>query len=115
MTEPTDAKLAARYATRLRGEKAALRASSEATAEGRKPVELDQNAIGRLSRQDALQGQAMASAMEARRNGRLRAIAAALSRIEEGDFGWCEDCGEFIGFARLDVDPCAMRCVSCAS
>lgn len=115
MTEPSDAELAARYTVRLKEERAALRAASEATAEGRKPVELDQNAIGRLSRQDALQGQAMASAMDARRHGRLRAIAAALDRIGEGEFGWCEACGDFIGIARLDVDACAMRCVSCAA
>lgn len=115
MTDPTDADLATRYHALLQEEAAALRAASGATAEGRRPVELDQNAIGRLSRQDALQAQAMASAMDARRHGRLRAIAAALARIEAGAFGWCEDCGEFIGFARLDVDPCAMRCVSCAS
>ena len=115
MTEPTETELAARYGARLQAEAVALRAASDATAAGRRPVELDQNAIGRLSRQDALLGQAMASAMEARRHGRLRAIAAAQARMEDGAFGWCEDCGDFIGFARLDVDPCVMRCVSCAS
>ena len=115
MTDPTDDHLANRYRPQLQEEAHALRSASEATAEGRKPVELDQSAIGRLSRQDALQGQAMASALEARRNGRLRAIAAAFARMEDGEFGWCEDCGEFIGFPRLDVDPCAVRCVSCAS
>ncbi|WP_432676244.1 TraR/DksA family transcriptional regulator [Nioella aestuarii] len=99
----------------LEAECAALQRSSSETAEGRKPVELDQTSIGRLSRQDALQGQAMASALEARRHGRLRAIAAACARIEEEEYGWCEDCGEFIGFPRLDVDPCAVRCVSCAT
>ena len=115
MTDPTDTELADRYRPRLEEERAALQQSSDATAEGRRPVELDQTSIGRLSRQDALQGQAMAAALEARRHGRLRAIAAALSRMEEGDFGWCEDCGEFISVPRLDVDPCAVRCVSCAS
>lgn len=115
MTDPTDKELADRYRPRLEEERAALQHSSDATAEGRKPVELDQTSIGRLSRQDALQGQAMAAALEARRHGRIRAIAAALARMEEGDFGWCEDCGEFIGVPRLDVDPCAMRCVSCAT
>ena len=63
MTDPTDDHLANRYRPLLQEEANALRSASEATAEGRKPVELDQNAIGRLSRQDALQGQAMASAL----------------------------------------------------
>lgn len=115
MSDPTETELAKRYRPRLEVERATLRCASEQTAEARRPVELDQTQQGRLSRQDALQGQAMAEAIEARRHGRLRAIAAALARIEDGEFGWCEDCGEFIGKPRLDVDPCAMRCVSCAS
>jgi len=115
MTEPSDEELAARYRPRLEAERAELQAASKETADSRKPVELDQTQQGRLSRQDALQGQAMAEAIEARRHGRLRAIAAALARIPDGEYGWCEDCGEFIGLQRLDVDPCAVRCVSCAS
>lgn len=115
MSDPTDTDLAARYRPLLEAERDMLKRSSADTAEGRKPVALDQTSIGRLSRQDALQGQAMAAALDARRHGRLRAISAALGRMEDGEYGWCEDCGEFIGFPRLDVDPCAVRCVSCAS
>jgi len=63
---------------------------------------------------DALQGQAMAYGVEARRVGRQRALAAALARIEMGEFGFCEDCGDFIGLGRLDADPCLVRCVGCA-
>jgi DnaK suppressor protein len=91
-----------------------LRAESERTRADRSPVLLDQQSVGRLSRMDALQQQAMASAQDARRKARLRAIKAALARLEAGDFGWCEDCGEFIGTKRLDLDPTLMRCVSCA-
>ncbi len=115
MSDPTDAELAARYRPLLDAERDDLLAASEETSDARKPVVLDQTSVGRLSRQDALQGQAMASALEARRKGRLTAIAAALARMDDGEFGWCEDCGEFIGCKRLDVDPCAVRCVSCAS
>lgn len=115
MTEPTDDELAARYRPLLEAERETLLTASQDTTDARKPVELDQTQQGRLSRQDALQSQAMAAAIESRRHGRLRAIAAALARIEAGDFGWCEDCGDFIGHPRLDVDPCAMRCVSCAA
>jgi len=115
MTDPTDQTLAARYRPQLEAERDTLLTASHDTADARKPVELDQTQQGRLSRQDALQSQAMAAAIETRRHGRLRAIEAALARIGAGDFGWCDYCGDFLGFPRLDVDPCAMRCVSCAS
>jgi DnaK suppressor protein len=114
MSDPTDAELAARYRPRLLSERAALAEASEATRDDRRPVELDQQAVGRLSRMDALQGQAMAKGLEARRGARGRALAAALLRIDEGEFGYCEECAEFIGNGRLDVDPCVTRCVSCA-
>ncbi len=114
MENLTDAELEARYRPVLEAEAEALLAASDATRDDRKPVTLDQQSVGRLSRMDALQGQAMAKGLEVRRAGRHRAIVAALGRIDEGEFGYCEDCGEFIGTGRLDVDPCAMRCVSCA-
>ena len=44
----------------------------------------------------------------------IRTVAAALERIEEGTYGVCENCGEDIGEARLQVVPEATRCVSCA-
>jgi len=115
MTDPTDQELSDRYRGPLQGERAALKAASRQTEEGRKPVALDQTMVGRLSRMDAMQGQAMAAAVEARRHGRIRAIDAALGRMDEGEFGWCADCGGFIGFGRLDSDATAMRCISCAS
>lgn len=78
-------------------------------------VELDQQAIGRLSRMDALQNQAMAQAQQARRKAEDHRLRKALRRIETGDFGWCEECGEAIPPGRLRLDPAATRCVSCAS
>lgn len=78
-------------------------------------VELDQQAVGRLSRMDALQNQAMARAGQARREAQRKRLEAALSRIDEGEFGYCEDCGEAIAVGRLEFDPSITRCVSCAS
>jgi hypothetical protein len=43
--------------------------------------QLDQQAVGRLSRQDALLNQSMARATQARRDARRRALQAALERI----------------------------------
>ena len=103
-----------RYGDLLRGELRALSDAGDQTEAARRPVVLDQQSVGRLSRMDALQGQAMAVAIQGRRDARARAVAAALERLDTGDFGWCDDCGEFIGVKRLDLDPAVLRCVECA-
>jgi len=78
-------------------------------------VELDQSKVGRLSRMDALQAQAMAQASGQRREAMLRNIEMALARIENGEFGICRDCEEPINPKRLEFDPTVLRCVDCAS
>ncbi len=78
-------------------------------------VQLDQQAVGRLSRMDALQNQAMAKAQQSRRDVNARRLTAALSRIDEDEYGYCEDCGEDIARKRLELDPAASKCISCAS
>lgn len=115
MDTPSEDDLVQRYRARLLDEAAKLRAASDQSQADRRPVELDQQSVGRLSRMDAMQQQAMASAQDSRRQARLVAINAALRRLEEGDFGFCTDCGDFIGLSRLDLDPVLMRCVPCAS
>ena len=50
----------------------------------RAPVTLDQDSVGRLSRNDAMQMHAMALAQSRRRQIDLAAMAAALRRIEDG-------------------------------
>ena len=91
-----------------------LLALSDAASEDRKPVELDQQLVGRLSRQDSLQVQAMAKAADARRAQELRRIEVALQRLEAGEYGWCVECGEAISEKRLSIDPAAPRCAACA-
>ena len=77
-------------------------------------VTLDQQSVGRLSRMDAMQQQAMAKATQARReNSKLR-IEAALHRIEMEEFGYCQDCGEDISPKRLELDPTVPNCIICA-
>ncbi|HSH27863.1 MAG TPA: TraR/DksA C4-type zinc finger protein [Wenzhouxiangella sp.] len=85
--------------------------SQEATA----TVELDQARQGRLSRMDALQGQAMAKDAERRRVAQLRRLEAALGRVERDEFGECMECGEMIAEARVRADPATTLCVDCAS
>lgn len=112
--EPDSASLKARFAPRLEAELADLQRLSEATAADRDPVALDQQSVGRLSRMDAIQAQAMAQATDRRRQQRKAQIRAALQRMEEGEFGYCTACGEAIGSKRLDVDPAAPLCLACA-
>ncbi len=78
-------------------------------------VELDQSRVGRLSRMDAMQAQAMAQASGQRREAMLREIATALKRIDDGSFGICQGCEEPINPKRLEVDPTVRLCVDCAS
>jgi len=81
---------------------------------GQAIVELDQQSVGRLSRMDALQNQAMANANHARRQAQKTRLKAALKRMEEGEYGYCQDCGEDIAPKRLQLDPAASKCISCA-
>ncbi len=95
--------------------RAELERISQATAESRRPVELDQTTVGRLSRMDALQGQAMALETGRRRDIELRRIDSALKRIDDGDYGYCVSCGEEIETRRLDHDPTTPICIDCAT
>ncbi len=85
-----------------------------ATQESRKPVELDQTSVGRLSRMDALQSQAMQLETERRRNLEHQRVESALKRIETGEFGLCITCGDGIEEKRLAHDPTFATCIGCA-
>ncbi|QHD69665.1 hypothetical protein GS397_23260 [Sphingobium yanoikuyae] len=91
-----------------------LLAREEMSKEGRAPVTLEQDSVGRLSRIDAMQVQAMALAQQRRRESERAAIDAALRRIEEGEFGYCITCGEEIAEARLFNLPSVASCIECA-
>ena len=90
-----------------------LDAEDAAGQQGQKTVELDQQAVGRLSRMDALQYQAMAQAQARRRAVERQKIHAALKRIDEGEYGFCTDCGEDIEPKRLSADPATALCLDC--
>lgn len=99
---------------RLEALRAELTQLSEASQQARSTVTLDQQSIGRLSRMDALQQQAMAEAAERARRRDLVRVDQALRRLEDGEYGTCADCGEEIPDKRLAIDPMAERCVNCA-
>ena len=108
-------RLSTRCAKRCSLERESLNETARTSAESRKPVTLDQQSVGRLSRMDALQMQAMAVASDRRRQVRLQQIEAALGRIEEGEFGYCVVCGYEIEEGRLKNDPAMPSCITCAS
>jgi len=99
---------------RLAAKRAELEKASDVAAEGRDPVALDQQSVGRLSRMDAMQQQAMSKATEEKRRRDLVRIEAAERRLRDDEYGYCEDCGEEIPDGRLAIDPMAERCVGCA-
>lgn len=106
--------LCQRFRGKLNVERAELENLLAETDSDSDPVELDQQNTGRLSRMDAIRSQAMAQEAKRRRTLRIQQIDAALKRIEEKEFGWCADCGKFIGEGRLEADPVFLTCVSCA-
>ena len=78
-------------------------------------VELDQSKVGRVSRMDALQHQAMAKESQQRRTLQLQRITGALQRIDKESFGLCARCEEEIHLKRLELDPTAVLCIDCAN
>lgn len=95
--------------------RAELQSVAESGDESASIVELDQAKVGRLSRMDALQAQAMAKASAQRREQMLRRIETALRRIDDGEYGFCEECDEPINPKRLEFDPTVTLCIECAT
>jgi DnaK suppressor protein len=102
------------FRKRLHGLREDVQALSQVTEGERQPVELDQTTVGRLSRMDALQNQAMQLEAQRRRTVEIKRIDAALQRIDEGEFGYCVSCGSEIEPKRLDNDPTTPTCFDCA-
>ena len=92
-----------------------LKSQLEANAGSAKPVLLDQTAVGRLSRVDSMQSQAMANAARQAMMNRLKQCNAALQAVERGEYGSCRICEEPIGVKRLTAKPEAPLCLRCQS
>jgi DnaK suppressor protein len=90
-----------------------LERSMQTTEDALRPVELDQSAVGRLSRIDSLQNQGMTRNLQEREQARLGQLMAALQRMEAGTYGLCTECGGAIVFARLQVFPETPTCGAC--
>ena len=110
----TDAELA-RFGQLIHARLAEIEEENARGRDSQSVVELDQQSVGRLSRMDALQMQAMARAQQRRRDSEARRLRAALRRMDDGDYGYCDSCGEEIAPKRLELDLAATRCIGCAS
>jgi DnaK suppressor protein len=54
------------------------------------------------------------SRMSERKMALVKEIDAALTRIEKGEYGTCEECGEEIAWGRIRAVPFARTCIDCA-
>ena len=78
-----------------------------------KPISPD-NAVGRLSRMDALGTKAINEAALGNANQKLGRLQHALTQVDEPDFGSCYECGEPIPLGRIVLMPESTLCVGCA-
>lgn len=70
--------------------------------------------IGRLSRLDSMQHQQIALASQRRLEDERSRLLEALRRIDAGTYGRCLLCSTDIAIERLEIQPDAVTCVSCA-
>lgn len=101
------------YRERLLSAKEVVEAALRQSAGDNRPVETSGGTIGRLSRMDAMQVQAMSQMGRAQLEVRLKRIENALSALEQGRYGICRECGYPIGRGRLEALPEAPFCVDC--
>ncbi len=102
------------FKTRLKERLEAINTLQENQKKKGVSVELDQTRVGRLSRMDAMQQQAMAKAAARLTDQERQRIQTALSRMTAGDYGYCILCDEEITEGRLRFDPSILTCISCA-
>ena len=78
-----------------------------------KPVAPD-DAIGRISRMDAINNKSVTEASLRQAEGKLLNLERVLSRVGTKDFGICIKCGKPIPEGRLIYRPESLKCVDCA-
>jgi len=105
----------AELARQLKKKQTDLESQLEHSRQATQPVTLDQQSVGRVSRMDAMQQQQMSVATREQAALLLKDISSALSRIDSHAYGYCQHCGEPVGFARLQAQPQAPLCLDCQS
>jgi len=96
--------------------KAAIKKTQEEVAqleEATRPVS-PENAIGRVSRMDAINNKGVSEAALRSAKRKLASLKVALDKVDAENFGICTRCKQPIAAARLMYMPESTRCVRCA-
>ena len=78
-----------------------------------KPIAPD-DAIGRITRMEAINSKSIHEASLNQARAKLNKLERALGRVEEDDFGNCAVCEKPIPVKRMMLMPEAIKCVNCA-
>lgn len=92
----------------------ALKISIKDLRKQSKPVSPD-NAIGRITRMDAIQQRSVAEAALRKAEDEQVGLEDALSKIDHPDFGVCVRCRQPIPIGRILIMPETRTCVRCAA
>jgi len=103
----------AKLKEKISKEIASIEVSIQSLERMAKPVAPD-DAIGRLTRMEAMTSQGICGANLRSSRNRLIKLRKALKNIDKPDFGICEECEEPIPLGRLMIMPESRRCVHCA-
>ncbi|MEP2935661.1 MAG: TraR/DksA C4-type zinc finger protein [Gilvibacter sp.] len=79
-----------------------------------KPI-APENAIGRVSRMDAINNKSVNEAALRKAQNKLNNLQVALTKIDDSDFGQCVKCRKMIPIGRILLMPQAITCVNCTS
>lgn len=72
------------------------------------------NAIGRLSRMDAINNKSVNDAAYRNVRNRLKRLQNVLEKVDDNDYGLCVRCGGPIAFERILIMPEKRVCVNCS-
>lgn len=78
-----------------------------------KPIS-PENAIGRISRMDAINNKSINEASLRQAEEKLKKLKAALEKVNNKDFGICIRCEKPIPIGRIMLMPHSTKCVNCA-
>lgn len=72
------------------------------------------DAIGRVSRMDAINNRTINEASLRQAESKLNTLKIVLSKINDNDFGVCLKCNQVIPLGRILIRPESLFCVNCA-
>ena len=79
-----------------------------------KPIS-PENAIGRVSRMDAINNKSVLEAALRKAEEKLTRLLVVESKVDKQDFGYCIRCGNSIPIGRILLMPQSRKCVRCAN